>query len=168
MEKQIKDVFLCHAHEDKKTVVRPLAEALKKAGISYWLDEAELRWGDGMPKVILTKGLASSQYVIVILSSHFLKDEKTWPQTEFYTALNEEISSGEVKVLPLLVGSENDKNEILDKYPMIKGKLYLSWDDGAEHIVHKLLQRLQRADKAEIYNGCRFDFTQFFHVNQLF
>ena len=46
MEIQRKDVFICHASEDKRSVIHPLVEAFKKAKISCWVDEAEINWGD--------------------------------------------------------------------------------------------------------------------------
>ena len=39
------DVFISHASEDKDNVVRPLAEALRRAGLRVWLDEFELKLG---------------------------------------------------------------------------------------------------------------------------
>jgi len=42
----IKDVFLSHATVDKEPYVVPLTKKLDEVGISYWLDEAEIRWGD--------------------------------------------------------------------------------------------------------------------------
>lgn len=43
-----RDIFLCHASEDKLKVVKPLVAALNEAGISYWYDEAEIKWGDSV------------------------------------------------------------------------------------------------------------------------
>lgn len=37
------DVFISHASEDKEEVARPLAEALRKNGLSVWYDEFELK-----------------------------------------------------------------------------------------------------------------------------
>src|SRR5262245_27902206 len=104
-----RDVFLCHAREDKVEVVRPLATAFEMVGISYWLDEAEIRWGDSITQKV-NQGLSISDYVIVVLSTSFLG--KKWPQRELYAALNIEASSGEVKALPLLVGSDAEKEAI--------------------------------------------------------
>jgi hypothetical protein len=42
--------FLCHAGEDKEQVVRPLARKLEDTGITCWLDEAEVRWGENSQK----------------------------------------------------------------------------------------------------------------------
>ena len=67
----MKDVFLCHATEDKKEIVRPLCEHLSVAGISCWHDEAEIQWGDSITERI-NKGLLVSRYVVVVLSPAFL------------------------------------------------------------------------------------------------
>lgn len=40
------DVFISHAYEEKEKVAIPLSTALKKAGISVWLDKTELKIGD--------------------------------------------------------------------------------------------------------------------------
>src|SRR5207237_3845146 len=42
------DVFVCHAGEDKDSVVRPLALALQEQGLAVWYDEFELRIGDSL------------------------------------------------------------------------------------------------------------------------
>src|SRR6266508_555787 len=37
MDSEVRDVFISHASEDKAAVARPLAEALRDAGVSVWL-----------------------------------------------------------------------------------------------------------------------------------
>lgn len=74
---ELKDIFICHASEDKQSVVRPLLNVLDKEKISYWYDEAEIKWGDSIPTKI-NEGLRISRYVIVVLSNAFLS--KNWPQ----------------------------------------------------------------------------------------
>jgi hypothetical protein len=134
-----KDIFVCHASEDKIDIIYPLIKVFDNHGISYWFDEAEIRWGDTLVSKI-NEGLGISKYIIVILSANFLL--KNWPQTEFGAALNVEISSGEIKVLPLLVGSEEEKKEILERYPIINSKKYLTWGSSIDNIVNELLLRL--------------------------
>ena len=73
------DLFICHASEDKKEIVRPLVKALIKEGFRVWYDEFTLTMGDRLRRSI-DKGLAQSKYGIVILSPNFFK--KNWPQTE--------------------------------------------------------------------------------------
>jgi len=39
------DAFLCHASEDKKAIVVPFADAMKRAGLNPWLDKDQGKWG---------------------------------------------------------------------------------------------------------------------------
>jgi len=91
---QLRDVFICHAGEDKEDVVRPMVEAFSEAGVTCWFDEAEVRWGDSITQRV-DEGLATSRYVIVVLSPAFM--DKNWPQRELNSALNTEASSGQVR-----------------------------------------------------------------------
>ena len=43
-----KDIFICHASEDKDGVVSPLSKAFGEHDISCWVDEAEIAWGDSL------------------------------------------------------------------------------------------------------------------------
>lgn len=64
------DVFISHASEDKSDVARPLAALLINAGLTVWIDEAELTLGDSLRRNI-DLGLASSRFGVVILSTSF-------------------------------------------------------------------------------------------------
>ena len=61
---EVYDVFISHASEDKEEVVRPLANALRKAGLKVWYDEFELHIGDSLRRKI-DQGLAKSRFGIV-------------------------------------------------------------------------------------------------------
>jgi len=134
-----KDIFLCHASEDTGEVVTPLVSGLNDAGISYWYDQAEIKWGDSITQKV-NEGLKISRYVVVIVSEAFLS--KNWPQRELNSALNVEASSGNVRVLPLLVGPEAVKNLILEKYPILNDKLYIEWDKNVSAVIEALKARL--------------------------
>lgn len=134
-----RDVFLCHASEDKPAVVRPLAYELQRKGISCWLDEAEILWGQSIIERI-SEGLRSSRFVIVVLSRAFLS--KNWPKKELSAVLSMEISSGQIRVLPILVGSPDDIQFFLHEFPLLHDKLYVRWDGAAEPIVRNLQQWL--------------------------
>jgi hypothetical protein len=84
--------------------------------------------------------LGSSKFVVVVFSPAFV--QKNWPQRELNSVLNQEASSGEVKVLPLLVGTEEEKKEILAKYPLLNDKRYLPWDGDVRAILNAMLSRL--------------------------
>jgi hypothetical protein len=141
-----KDVFICHASEDKENVAGPLVGACEQAGISCWYDEAEIKWGDSITARV-NDGLSRSRYVVVVFSSAFAR--KNWPQRELNAVLNQEASTGEVKVLPLLVGSNADQQEILAQFPLLNDKRYLPWDGDLHAIVSALLSRLKRSASSD-------------------
>jgi hypothetical protein len=141
-----KDVFLCHAGKDKERVVRPLAHKLEAAGISCWLDEAEVRWGDSIVSKV-NEGLANSRFVIVVLSPSFV--DKHWPQRELNSALHEEAGSGQVRVLPLLTGEAEQRDEILDQFPLLHDKRYLAWDGSGENVLEELQAWLGQAESKQ-------------------
>ena len=53
------DLFISHTSEEKESVARPLAEELRKRGLSVWYDEFTLYLGDSLRKKI-DEGLAHS------------------------------------------------------------------------------------------------------------
>ena len=138
----MKDVFICHAREDKQEVVEPLVAGFKQVNISYWYDKAEIKWGDSITKKV-NEGLNISHFVIVVLSSAFL--DKNWPQRELNSVLNIEASKGEVKILPLVVvTNKQEPQDILKELPLLNDKAYLSWDgSNIQEIVSALSERLE-------------------------
>jgi hypothetical protein len=141
----LRDIFICHAGEDKDDIVRPMVEALNQAGISCWYDEAEIRWGDSVIQKV-NEGLAKSRYVVVVFSPAFV--QKNWPQRELNAILSQEASTGEVKVLPLLAGSEVEKKQILSHFPLLNDKRYLRWDGNLGNIVKAMQSRLHPGDRS--------------------
>lgn len=136
---QERDVFLCHASEDKAAVLEPLRAAFDRAGISYWYDCAELRWGDSLIAKV-NEGLRISRFVLVVLSPHF--HGKPWPERELNAALNLEASSGEVKVLPLLCGTVEERDSRISRLPLLNDKFHFIWTGEVAPIVEALKERL--------------------------
>ena len=128
-----RDVFICHASEEKTGVVRPLVEAFQKEGITCWVDEGEIQWGDSITQKV-NEGLRISRFVIVVLSEAFIG--KNWPERELYAVLNIEASTGVVKVLPLLVGDALARERILRSYPLLNDKYYQVWEGYTTLIVN--------------------------------
>jgi hypothetical protein len=136
-----REVFLCHASEDKADVARPMCRHLESCGIQCWFDEAEIAWGESIVGKI-QDGLTRAQFVIVILSSHFLR--KQWTQKELRSALSLEIETGRATVLPLLVG---DADELLSELPFLREKRYLRWTGDPSLIERELRVLLRRKDR---------------------
>ncbi len=111
------DVFISHASEDKDEIVRPLAFALRNAGLSVWYDEFELKIGDSLRQKI-DRGLAKSRFGIVVLSKSFIK--KGWTNYELDGIITK-VVSGEQVLLP--IWHNITKQEVVDFSPSIADKL---------------------------------------------
>ena len=102
------DVFISHTSEDKAEVVRPLATALRDAGLSVWYDEFELRIGDSLRRKI-DKGLTNSRFGVVVLSRAFFG--RGWPEYELDGLVTRAVS-GEQILLP--IWHNVTKREVMD------------------------------------------------------
>lgn len=141
-----KDVFICHASEDKDEVARPVFEALTSAGISCWFDEVDGEWGRPVFTNI-NDGLAQSQYVLVILSKN--TQTKQWPLLELGAALSSQMASEQVRICPLLVGTDQDLKDILERHQLLKSLQYLRWNGETKRVVDAMLAKLSRQQAPE-------------------
>lgn len=92
------DVFLSHSGTDK-ALVRQVAQRLKASGLTYWLDEEQIVFGDPIVQRI-EDGLQKSRYVVVALSENL--STSGWARVEYGPILHREFS-GETsrRVIPL-------------------------------------------------------------------
>jgi hypothetical protein len=133
------DVFISHASEDKDGVVRPLAHALRDAGLSVWYDEFELKIGDSLRRKI-DAGLAGSRFGVVVLSRSFFA--KGWPNYELDGLVTRAVS-GEQVILP--IWHEITKQELIGYSPSLADKLARS---TATHTIDEIA-----AEIAEVIRG---------------
>lgn len=133
------DVFVAHASEDKEAFVRPLVDALRDSGLTVWYDEATLRVGDGLRRSI-EKGLAKSQYGVVVISKAFLAKE--WPQRELDGLVSKE-EDGTKVVLP--VWHDITAQEVRSRSPMLADRLAVPSSRGVKAVVQELLQVIRPA-----------------------
>ena len=111
------DVFISHASEDKDSVVRPLALALKKREVNVWYDEFELKIGDSLRRKI-DQGLSKSKFGIVVISRSFIK--KGWTNYELDGLMTKAISGQQI-LLP--IWHDITKQEVLDYSPSLADKV---------------------------------------------
>lgn len=137
------DVFLCHSTDDKIKYIMPLVKKLQNEDITYWLDEAEIKLGDVIAQKI-EEGLKVSKFVIVFISKNFIKSK--YANRELYAILNQELSTGDVKVILILL--DEQALEFISDKPLLQNKKYLKWSDGIETIVKHLKIRLNKQKKA--------------------
>jgi len=84
---QLRDVFLCHAWDDRRITATRLNELLEAQNVSVWFSEKDIPLGTPFMRQI-DKGLANSRIGIVLVTPAFLK-----------TIANEGVADKELSVL---------------------------------------------------------------------
>jgi predicted nucleotide-binding protein len=127
-------VFLSHSSKDKR-FVRALAHKLKANGIQVWVDEAEMKVGESLIYK-LREAVDSVDFLIVVLSPASVASP--WVQKEVEIAMNQEIKSRRVKVLPLL-------KETVPLPGFLVGKVYIDFrNKGARtRAINKLVSDIR-------------------------
>ncbi|MGE9310327.1 toll/interleukin-1 receptor domain-containing protein [Niabella sp. CJ426] len=68
----LRDVFLCHAWDDRQGAAKELHDLLESKGVSVWFSEKDVLLGSPLLREI-DKGLAKSRVGIVLVTPSFLK-----------------------------------------------------------------------------------------------
>lgn len=71
----LRDIFLCHAWDDRKGAAKELHDLLESKGISVWFSEKDVLLGTSLLREI-DKGLAKSRVGIVLVTPAFLSRVK--------------------------------------------------------------------------------------------
>jgi hypothetical protein len=137
------DVFISHASEDKESVARPLAKALKERGVNVFFDEITLKLGDNLRESLDT-ALSKSRYGVVVVSKTFLK--KYWTQTELGGLFAKE-SKGKKCILP--IWHEITADEIKDLSPMLADKVAANTNEGIPSIVEQIMDVISEIPSIE-------------------
>jgi hypothetical protein len=133
-----RQIFICHASEDKATIVDPIVQAFEKANISVWYDKKDILLGESIPATI-SDGLSNSRYVLVVLSKNFIN--KSFAQEELYNAIFKQASSGTLHVLPVLVADSDEESKIiLEKFSLLSNRRHVKWSGHAHEIVSEVLK----------------------------
>jgi hypothetical protein len=133
------DVFIAHASEDKDELVRPLAHALVKRGLSVWYDEFELKVGDSL-RAKIDEGLANSHFGIVVFSPSFFG--KSWPPNEL-SALFALEDGGRRRILP--IWHRISKEEVAAQSPLLVDRRAARSPQPIEELVDELLVSMEIA-----------------------
>lgn len=68
----LRDVFLCHAWDDRKNAAKELHDLLEQKGVSVWFREKDVWLGSSLLREI-DKGLIKSRVGIVLVTPSFIK-----------------------------------------------------------------------------------------------
>ncbi|MGL4911014.1 MAG: toll/interleukin-1 receptor domain-containing protein [Romboutsia sp.] len=71
----LRDVFLCHAWDDRKDAAKDLHDLLESKGVTVWFSEKDVLLGSSLLREI-DKGLVKSRVGIVLVTPSFLKRVK--------------------------------------------------------------------------------------------
>ncbi len=71
----LRDIFLCHAWDDRKEAAKELHDLLEFQGVSVWFSEKDVYLGSSLLREI-DKGLAKSRVGIVLVTPSFLSRVK--------------------------------------------------------------------------------------------
>lgn len=129
-----KDIFLCHAWDDRKGFAKDLCKALEDKGVSVWFSEKDLKLGTTMLREI-DKGLANSKAGIVLVTPAFLQRIKNEGIAE------KELSALLAKdlLLPLVHGTTFE--ELRDVSPLLGSRSGLDTkEDNIDEIASKIAE----------------------------
>ncbi len=101
-----RDIFLSHRSIDKN-FVRELAadietEEFQGRGLLTWLDEAEIDFGQSIPRMV-NDGLEKSRFIGLILTPDYFRNEIGWTDAEWHAALHVDPDNRRNRIIPLLV-----------------------------------------------------------------
>lgn len=68
----LRDIFLCHAWDDRQSSAKELYNLLISKGVSVWFSENDIRLGEPLMRAI-DKGLANSRIGLVLVTPAFLQ-----------------------------------------------------------------------------------------------
>lgn len=121
-QREVRDIFISYAHEDRESFVQPLVEELERRNISRWYDDEQATnmWGHSLREEI-DSGIKLSKFCMVTFSKSYFK--KYWTKRELDGILmKERIDNGQI--LPIWHGIE--EQDMYQFSPMLSGMLAFS------------------------------------------
>ncbi|MBD3305685.1 TIR domain-containing protein, partial [candidate division KSB3 bacterium] len=128
------DIFISYASGDKEKIARPLAEALREAGLNVWYDEFILKPGDNLNRSI-REGQKNSRCALLILSRNYFSNER-WAQHELDGFVTRGIYEDQV-IIPVCHGVTHE--DVVRFSPDIANKFALYTSRGLETVVQQIL-----------------------------
>ena len=128
----MKDLFICHASEDKD-FVRKLVRKLVNKGLKVWFDEFEIKVGDGLREKI-EEGIKISSAGVIILSPNFIKG-KPWTEHEL-NALDALEKCNHTRILP--VWHKINYDQILNYSPTLANRFATNSKQGIDAVADAL------------------------------
>lgn len=125
------NVFISHRTVDMAEAER-LAEDLKAAGHTVWLDKWEINIGDSIVAK-MNQGLEGAVFVVICYSSAGI--DSPWMSREWMSALSRQLNGHGVKVMPVMLSGGSPPAILADiRY----ADLASNWDSGVQALLRAM------------------------------
>ncbi|WP_349664400.1 toll/interleukin-1 receptor domain-containing protein [Cellulophaga lytica] len=130
----LRDIFLCHAWDDRKGSAKELHDLLESKGVSVWFSEKDVALGSPLMREI-DKGLIKSRVGIVLVTPLFLK------RIEGSGIADKELSALLARDLIVPIVHNTTYENLRDASPLLGSRSGLSTvEDSMEEIASKLAE----------------------------
>ncbi|RTE54146.1 toll/interleukin-1 receptor domain-containing protein [Arenibacter aquaticus] len=130
----LRDIFLCHAWDDRKGSAKELHDLLESKGVSVWFSEKDVALGSPLMREI-DKGLIKSKVGIVLVTPLFLK------RIEGSGIADKELSALLARDLIVPIVHNTTYENLRDASPLLGSRSGLSTvEDSMEEIASKLAE----------------------------
>mgnify|MGYP000114934651 CR=1 FL=1 len=130
----LRDVFLCHAWDDRKGSAKELHDMLESKGVSVWFSEKDVALGSPLMREI-DKGLVKSRVGIVLVTPLFLK------RISGGSIADKELSALLARDLIVPIVHDTTYEDLRDVSPLLGSRSGLSTiEDSMEEIASKLAE----------------------------
>ncbi|QBO58393.1 toll/interleukin-1 receptor domain-containing protein [Chryseobacterium salivictor] len=130
----MRDVFLCHAWDDRKGAAKELHDILESKGVSVWFSEKDVLLGSSLLREI-DKGLIKSRVGIVLVTPLFLKRIKG------EGIADKELSALLARDLLVPIVHNTTFDDLRDVSPLLGSRSGLSTiEDSMEEVAAKLAE----------------------------
>lgn len=130
----LRDVFLCHAWDDRKNAAKELHNILESKGVSVWFSEKDVALGSPLLREI-DKGLVKSRVGIVLVTPLFIK------RIQGEGIADKELSALLARDLLVPIVHNTSFDDLRDVSPLLGSRSGLSTtEDSMEEIAAKLAE----------------------------
>lgn len=127
-----RDVFLCHAWDDRRGPAKDLHDGLEAAGVSVWFSEKDVLLGTPLMREI-DRGLANSRAGLVLVTPSFLK------RLQAAGVADKELSVLLAREVLLPVVHDTTFEELVEVSPLLASRSGLNTaEDSMEDIILKI------------------------------
>ena len=135
----MRDYFISHAGEDRRTCVDPLVNELRRKDRTVWYSEFEITLGDSLLRKI-DEGLQNSRFGVVVLSPDFF--QKPWPQAELDGLAARAAVEGRKVILP--VWHRLSHADVAERSPSLAGLIGIETGRGIAEVADAIIAASDR------------------------